>query len=591
MTNQSKLSPIHTPEVAPARRRISWQRWALMGVLLTGFVWLLPWLAGVTPLRNVIIRAVGKNPNVTTRAGTAMIGWTRPVSVYDLRIERKDGGLIIDVPKLETEKSLWRIWSSHPDLGDVFLHQPVVRFNLLNQPAELTEYSQGPSRLVLQAKILDATVVVHSERSDCQLFRLDRINVDAVVREGTDSESGRFLTIPKTRLVNHHQLTTELVEDHLRLIAPLLSGSTYARGEYSIQLNDFQLPLDESDPEARLRQTQLDAKVVLHDVAVGGKGQVFAKVVRTIAMVTGKQLPNRLQVARGCEVAVQVRDGRVFHQGLAVGLPEMSEELMIRSQGSVGIDESLDLELTIPIPKNLVRDRPLLASLAERPIRLRVVGTLQDPQVELPERSEWVDQLTRGVLQRLQANREPSEPAGESGASKVPFASTNGQTTDASPVSASLVQELARLLASRATSSNLPDRQTDATPDASASHRETDSAMADESVGGWLRKAAELINKSDGVGKAEEGDERTRPDSLSPELSQALRLLQDRLGRNRESDESRPGSPDSNSVERRASEEAEASSDSKGGFLERLRKRREARQKPEGSAPSSGPAS
>jgi hypothetical protein len=77
-----------------------------------------------------------------------------------------------------------------------------------------------------------------------------------------------------------------------------------------------------------------------------------------------------------------MHDGRVYHEGLAVGLPEVRSDLVIKSHGSVGLDESLDLTVDIPLPTDLLGTGPLLKALSKQTLTLHIGGTLSHPKLE-----------------------------------------------------------------------------------------------------------------------------------------------------------------------------------------------------------------
>jgi hypothetical protein len=67
-----------------------------------------------------------------------------------------------------------------------------------------------------------------------------------------------------------------------------------------------------------------------------------------------------------------------------VPLPDSNERLDVESAGSVGLDDkSLDLRLTLPLPKTMPEDRPLLQSLAGKKLGLSIGGTLEQPEVDM----------------------------------------------------------------------------------------------------------------------------------------------------------------------------------------------------------------
>ena len=73
-----------------------------------------------------------------------------------------------------------------------------------------------------------------------------------------------------------------------------------------------------------------------------------------------------------------VVDGRVYHRNLEF----LIDDVPVRSQGSVGFDETLALEIEVPIQAKWVGNRPGLQSLVGQPIRIPVTGTFVRPTVD-----------------------------------------------------------------------------------------------------------------------------------------------------------------------------------------------------------------
>jgi hypothetical protein len=73
-----------------------------------------------------------------------------------------------------------------------------------------------------------------------------------------------------------------------------------------------------------------------------------------------------------------VSDGRVYHQGLRIGLPEIAPDLLVQSRGSVGLDKTLDLY--VDAPGILVNRKELQVKTAGL-VHLRVTGTVDNPFV------------------------------------------------------------------------------------------------------------------------------------------------------------------------------------------------------------------
>ena len=93
-------------------------------------------------------------------------------------------------------------------------------------------------------------------------------------------------------------------------------------------------------------------------------------------------------------------NGRVYHQGLELVFPELT----IRTQGSVGLDQSLQIVAEMPIPpKWLAANATLGNALRNQTITLPIGGSLSRPQIDRRAFDQYSQQFlrkaTEGVLQ------------------------------------------------------------------------------------------------------------------------------------------------------------------------------------------------
>jgi hypothetical protein len=195
--------------------------------------------------------------------------------------------------------------------------------------------------------------------------------------------NGRLLTITPVKVFDREPLTPELCGKGLYLVAPVLSDATSVEGEISFAVEQFKLPLDTKDKTLLAAKTDIRGIVELHRVHASLKNPLLVGLVAMMSKLIGVEVPSNISVAEDTQVAFHVKDGRVYHDGMTFMLPGLSSELQIRTSGSVGLDETLDLQVVIPMPRDLLGDIPLAQRLAGQPLQVRVKGTLQDPKFGL----------------------------------------------------------------------------------------------------------------------------------------------------------------------------------------------------------------
>ena len=92
----------------------------------------------------------------------------------------------------------------------------------------------------------------------------------------------------------------------------------------------------------------------------------------------GKKPSDVVRVVENAEVKFQVRDGRIHHEDMHFGFPDISPDLVIRSSGSVGYDKTLDLVLDVP---SILLNKANPGGKKTAHVRLRVTGTIDKPIV------------------------------------------------------------------------------------------------------------------------------------------------------------------------------------------------------------------
>jgi hypothetical protein len=186
-----------------------------------------------------------------------------------------------------------------------------------------------------------------------------------------------MLTLAPVTVFQKQKLTPELGDKLLHLIAPTLANIAGVQGEFSLSFETFGVPLGVPQSEFA-RKVVLAGKLQLHDVTVGVKTPLLQTLVKVLADMHGKKPSDVVRVVQKADVRFTVRDRQIHHEGLRFGFPDISPDLLISSQGSVGFDKSLDLLLEVP--RIFVgKDKDQTPKLD--PVRLRVTGTFDEPIV------------------------------------------------------------------------------------------------------------------------------------------------------------------------------------------------------------------
>jgi hypothetical protein len=188
--------------------------------------------------------------------------------------------------------------------------------------------------------------------------------------------------MPSGPVITNVRISPEVSEAMLKFVAPVLSGTTQSEGQFSLALDGLRMPLADS------KKTDSAGKLTVHSVRVvpgpmtqqwvGLAQQVEALAKRRDPTALTNRQPVTLLSIRDQQVNFRVVDGRVHHQNMEFQVGD----IIMRTQGSVGLDETISLTLSIPIQEAWIAKEPLLAGLKGQSLSVPVSGTLRRPQMD-----------------------------------------------------------------------------------------------------------------------------------------------------------------------------------------------------------------
>ncbi|MEZ6148227.1 MAG: hypothetical protein R3B91_22900 [Planctomycetaceae bacterium] len=202
------------------------------------------------------------------------------------------------------------------------------------------------------------------------------------------------------------QLSPEMCHLWMKYLSPPLAEATRAEGRFSIALSDTQLPLD------NLASGELQGVLNVHSAEIR-PGPFANQIIGLISVIEGMVSGRRnVSAAAGDvwitmpeqEIEFHLANGRMHHASLVF----MAGPVTIRSSGSVGLDETLDLMIAVTLPDEWL-SRPILSDLFEGEIiRIPVVGTFDRPQFDRRGIADFGKRIaaraTGGLLRRLLDN-------------------------------------------------------------------------------------------------------------------------------------------------------------------------------------------
>ena len=183
-----------------------------------------------------------------------------------------------------------------------------------------------------------------------------------------DTSAGEMM-LAKGLLVDHAKLTPQTTAGVLGYARPAYANAGQADGEISATMDENHVPLGDF--------TRANVKCVLaiHKATVGA-----SPVAAELANLLGAK-NTTMTLANEESVPVQVANGRVYHQNFAFKVSGTT----LHTSGSVGFDDTLDLVVDVPLPKDLpaLKNNPLLVkAVAGKVVKVPVKGTLTKPVID-----------------------------------------------------------------------------------------------------------------------------------------------------------------------------------------------------------------
>jgi hypothetical protein len=208
------------------------------------------------------------------------------------------------------------------------------------------------------------------------------------------------LALPTGPLLTNVRISPEVSEAMLKYVAPVLAGATQSEGQFSMQLDGTRVPL------ADARKADIAGKLDVHSVRVvpGAMANQLIGVTQQIEALARRRDPTTaaqkpavtLLNIRDQQVSFKVVEGRVHHQNLEFQV----NDITLRSQGSVGFDQTVQLTLQVPIQDAWVAKEPLLAGFKGQVLQIPVGGTLTRPQIDARAVASLSQQLLQGAAQQ-----------------------------------------------------------------------------------------------------------------------------------------------------------------------------------------------
>jgi hypothetical protein len=177
------------------------------------------------------------------------------------------------------------------------------------------------------------------------------------------------MTLAKGAVIERAKLTPAATAGALGYALPAIANAGQAEGEISASIGDNRLILGD------FTKSNAQGTLVIHKATIGA-GPVASEVAKLLGAKN-----TTMTLANESTVPVQVANGRVHHQNFTFKISGTT----LHTSGSVGFDQTLDLVVDVPLPKDLpaLKNNPLLIkAVAGKVVKVPVKGTLSKPMID-----------------------------------------------------------------------------------------------------------------------------------------------------------------------------------------------------------------
>ena len=222
---------------------------------------------------------------------------------------------------------------------------------------------------------------------------------------------GRYLVFDGGPLLENIDFTQEMSNTWMRYVSPILGSATSIEGKFSLSASPARVAMFAP------YSGDFEGLIDIHSAQVG-PGPLTQQIlggVTSIQTIMGRQ-PNadfQMMTVEEQKVPFAYAEGRVYHKDLKVGFGE----IVVQSQGSVGLDQTINFQLLVPIPDKWTEGKPVLAQLKGEAIPFQMGGTLDQPQLDGRALGEFGKRIgmnsVPGLIQQLIEKRQQKKANGE----------------------------------------------------------------------------------------------------------------------------------------------------------------------------------
>jgi translocation and assembly module TamB len=210
-------------------------------------------------------------------------------------------------------------------------------------------------------------------------------------------EPQQVINLPAGPIATNISLTPDICRDWMKFVAPMIADVAAAQGKVSVETSGLVVPL------ADFNAANGQGIVTLNEVTVGAgpMGMKILEAVESIRMML-KPMSEGEPKDRSVwmkldqqQVPFAIANGRVFHENMRITM----KDLTLKTSGSVGLDQSLQMVAEIPIADDWIKGEAWMASLKGETIKIPITGSVTNPKLDM----QAIKQLSMSLVQRTAA--------------------------------------------------------------------------------------------------------------------------------------------------------------------------------------------
>jgi len=208
--------------------------------------------------------------------------------------------------------------------------------------------------------------------------------------------SPMLVTLPAGPLVDRVRISPQMCTGWFKYIAPLVADATAAQGTFSVSLDRAAIPLDV--PSAG----EVEGVLEIHTAQIGPgplSQQLLLLAAQIKAIADGNLLgaptapTERWLDLPQQRIAFRMAENRVYHEGLQMS----AKDVVIRTSGSVGTDQTIALIAEVPVRDEWLSRSQHLAAFRGQSIKIPIHGTLTNPKLDQNALTQITQQAVTGA--------------------------------------------------------------------------------------------------------------------------------------------------------------------------------------------------